>query len=321
MCRVCTLMVLVLLGLSVLWGQSTSSSQSTVSPSQAPTTQSGGSATNPQSPSTPGGSASGETSQDTGSQTTAVPAQSAPAQAQSPASMESPATIPSQPASTGTASSEGNSAPGASSGYPQQVAPAPMGAAEVPVNTEMHATLDTPLSTKTSKPGDRFTATVQNPVRGSNGEVIIPPGSRVEGEISDADEGNAAALKGKVTLSLRFRNVALANGQSFPLSATLVSVNSTNGRDTKKADSESQIQSGKQGKDEARDVGIGAGSIPGLIFGSPLKGLAIGSLEGGGYVLATKGKEVDLPAQTGMVIRLEQPISINGQSTQAPGER
>src|SRR5689334_960543 len=176
MCRAGTLMVLVLAGLSVLWGQSTNSSQSAVSPSQTPATQSGGNATNPQSPSNPTGSASGEASQETGSQSTPVPAQSSPAQTHTPASMESPATIPSQPASTGTAPNEGNSAPGVPSTYQQQVAPAPMGAAEVPVNTEMHATLDTPLSTKTSKPGDRFTATVQNPVRGSNGEVIIPTG-------------------------------------------------------------------------------------------------------------------------------------------------
>ncbi len=29
--------------------------------------------------------------------------------------------------------------------------------------TEIHATLDTPLSTRTSKPGDRFTATIADP--------------------------------------------------------------------------------------------------------------------------------------------------------------
>jgi hypothetical protein len=76
------------------------------------------------------------------------------------------------------------------------------------------------------------------------------------------------------------------------------------------------VQSGTQGKDVAKDVGIGAGvgTVAGLIFGAPLKGLAIGALAGGGYVLATKGKDVQLPAQTGMVIRLDQPLSINGAS-------
>jgi hypothetical protein len=64
----------------------------------------------------------------------------------------------------------------------------------------------------------------------------------------------------------------------------------------------------------AKDVGIGAGigTVAGLIFGGPLKGLAVGALAGGGYVLATKGKDVELPAQTGLVIRLDQPVNSNG---------
>jgi hypothetical protein len=81
------------------------------------------------------------------------------------------------------------------------------------------------------------------------------------------------------------------------------------------------VQSGARGKDAVKDVGIGAGigTVAGLIFGGPLKGLAIGALAGGGYVLATKGKEVNLPAQTGMVIRLDQPVSSNVAS--APQQR
>lgn len=214
-----------------------------------------------------------------------------------------------------------------------QASPAPAGngaaspdsaavADQIAAGTELHATLDTPLSTKTSKPGDRFTATVADPVRGSNGGVVIPGGARVEGEVADAEEGKTlAALRGKGKLNLRFRDVVLPTGQSLPLTATLVSVNDTNGKNTKKADQEGQVQSSTRSKDVAKDVGIGAGvgTVAGLIFGGPLKGLAIGTLAGGGYVLATKGKDVNLPAQTGMVIRLDQPVS--GARTSAPLQR
>jgi hypothetical protein len=62
---------------------------------------------------------------------------------------------------------------------------------------------------------------------------------------------------------------------------------------------------------------VGGGS--GTAFGGPLKGLAIGTLVGGGYVLSTKGKEVNLPAQTGMVIRLDQPVT--AAATPAPPQR
>ena len=55
---------------------------------------------------------------------------------------------------------------------------------EVGAGTEIHAALDTPLFSKTSKPGDRFTATVSDPVRANNGAVVIPAGARVEGEVA-----------------------------------------------------------------------------------------------------------------------------------------
>lgn len=182
---------------------------------------------------------------------------------------------------------------------------------EVPASTEMRATLDTPLSTKTSQPGDRFTATISQPVSGSNG-VVIPAGARVEGEVSESDQDKAAAFRGKGKLNLRFRDIVLPNGQTIPLAASLVSVNSTNGRVAQKADNESRVESGTQGRTVARDLGTsaGVGTVGGLAFGGPLRGLAIGNLPGGGYVLATNAKTVNLPAQTGMVIRLDQPFTI-----------
>ena len=86
---------------------------------------------------------------------------------------------------------------------------------EVGAGTEIHAALDTPLSSKTSKPGDRFTATVSDPVRANNGAVVIPAGARVEGEVAESeDEKTLAALKDKPKLSLRFRDVVLPTGQT-----------------------------------------------------------------------------------------------------------
>jgi hypothetical protein len=41
-------------------------------------------------------------------------------------------------------------------------------------------------------------------------------------------------------------------------------------------------------------------------FGPPLKGLAVGNLAGGGYVLATKGKQVNLPAECGLRLRVDR---------------
>jgi hypothetical protein len=172
---------------------------------------------------------------------------------------------------------------------------------EVGSGTEIHAALDTPLSSKTSKPGDRFTATVSEPVRANNGAAVIPSGARIEGEVAESeDEKIQAALRGKGKLSLRFRDVVLPSGQTLPLTATLISVHDT-GKSSKKADAGTQI-----------GIGAGTGSATGRSFGGHIKGLAIGALSGGGYVVATNGKDVNLPAQAGMLIRVDQPLSWNG---------
>jgi len=281
------LCLLVLLSAALLSAQRTTSDPPSQPQTQTPSSQNS-SAVNPQSPTTPVGT---------------EPAQSSPAQPSNQNQQGTPNTA------------DQNSARPPDVGGVPSVEPAPTGADQVPVNTEMHAALDTPLSSKTSKGGDRFTSTVTDPVRGSNGAVIIPAGARVEGEVADAEQTNAIpALRGKSQLSLHFRDIVLPNGQTLPLSATLVSVNNTNGKSARKAD-DGQVQSGTQGKDVAKDTGAGtdAGEA-GLVFGSPLKGLAVGALAGGGYVLSTKDKDINLPAQTGMVIRLDQPLTASGGS-------
>jgi hypothetical protein len=206
----------------------------------------------------------------------------------------------------------------------QQSAPAAGSTAvidQVGAGTEIHAALDTPLSSKTSKPGDRFTATVSDSVQANNGAVVIPSGARVEGEVAESeDEKTQAALRGKGKLSLRFRDVVLPSGQTLPLTATLVSVHDTSGKNSKKTDAATQVDSGRNGKDaKIAGAGAGVGNRAGRSFGGPLKGLAIGALSGGGYVVATNGKDVNLPAQAGMLIRVDQPLSWSG--TSAPIQR
>ena len=191
-----------------------------------------------------------------------------------------------------------------------------VGVDRIPAGTEIHAILDTPLSNRTSRPGDRFTATISDSVRGSGGIVVIPAGARVEGEVAEPDEGKAtAALREKGALSLHFLNLVLPSGDSLPLAATLISVHGT-GKNARSATGEGRTQSSARSSDDARNMSIG--SAGGTAFGGPIKGLAIGPLAGGGYVLSTKAKDVSLPAQTGMVIRLDQAMSATGQETPQP---
>lgn len=159
--------------------------------------------------------------------------------------------------------------------------------------TEIRATLDTPLSTKTSRVGDRFTATVSAPVRGVIGNVIIPAGSKLNGQVSDSDnEKLADAIKDMGHLNLRFTDIQLPSGTDVPVEATLISVH--NSKPTTRSENTNTSSA----------IGTNAG-LSGA-FGPPLKGLAVGTLAGGGYVLATTGKQVTLPAECGLRLRVDR---------------
>ena len=189
----------------------------------------------------------------------------------------------------------------------------PASGGQIAAGTQIHATLDTPLSTRTSKSGDRFTATIAEQVSaGKESSVVIPTGARLEGEVAEAEENSKTltGLKGMAKLNLRFRDVVLPNGPTLPLTATLLSVHDTSSMAGKKEAARDSAT--------AKSMGIAANSGAAsseVVFGGPLKGLAIGKLAGGNYVLSTQGKEISLPAQTGLVIRLDDTVSWNGSTS------
>ena len=161
--------------------------------------------------------------------------------------------------------------------------------------TNIRATLDTPLSTKTARVGDRFTATVAQPVHDASGAIVVPVGAKVNGQISETENTNlASAIKGMGHLDLRFTDIQLPDGTDLPLSATLLSVHNTKAPNPAKPDP------------------LAAVAVNSTGFGRPIKGLAVGNVAGGGYVLATNGKQVDLPAETGLLLRVDRNTPLPG---------
>jgi len=181
---------------------------------------------------------------------------------------------------------------------PNNSAPNPV-ARHISPGTTIRASLDTPLSTKTSKVGDRFTATVTAPVVDSSGNLIVPIGSKVNGQITEpSDEKLASAIKGMGHLNLRFTNVQLANGNDIPISATLLSVHKPQ-----------PAQSFGDDSSQTTNPSIGSSTALSRAFGPPIKGVAVGNLSGGGYVLSTSGKQVELPADCGLRLRVDRDTS------------
>jgi hypothetical protein len=157
--------------------------------------------------------------------------------------------------------------------------------------------LDTPLSTKTARVGDRFTATISSPVKDSAGNIAIPIGAKLNGQVSEAENGRlASAIKDMGHLNLRFTDIQIPTGSDIPINATLLSVHNSKG---------GRLITTDTGRTPAIQPMGATGGVSGA-FGPPLRGLAVGNLAGGGYVLATTGKQVELPAQCGLRLRIDR---------------
>src|SRR2546422_6444208 len=107
----------------------------------------------------------------------------------------------------------------------------------IPADTVIGVVLDQTISSKTSKAGDKFTATVESPIE-IEGKVAIPKGARAEGVVNEAKA--AGRFKGGAALSL-----------------TLTSV-TVNGKDHEIQTSGATISSKGKGKRTAAMVGGGA---------------------------------------------------------------
>jgi len=164
----------------------------------------------------------------------------------------------------------------------------------LPEGTRLAVRLDHAVSTATHRAGDRFTATLAEPVE-QDGRVVIPKGARLTGRLRQS--APSGRLKGQAVLSLVPERIEWA-GRS-------VAVDS---RGWTRASS----------RHRRRNLawmggGSGAGALIGALAGGGA-GAAIGAGAGAAAGLAgaavTGRKHVSVPAETLLAFRLRSPLEI-----------
>src|SRR5688572_22252609 len=83
--------------------------------------------------------------------------------------------------------------------------------------TVIRTSLQHALTTDSNAPGDPFTAKVVDDVKVNN-TVVIPIGSTVKGVV--AESKRSGRVKGRAYMSLKFTEVVLPNGKSYPIQAS-----------------------------------------------------------------------------------------------------
>ena len=162
---------------------------------------------------------------------------------------------------------------------------------EIPVGTELDVRLQTPLSSDTAQVEQRVDATtLVNLTRG--GVVVVPAGSMLRGHVVAVDRASHTDRRG--SLVLQFTQLT-ANGRTHDVTLSV----------TQALQSE-----GIRGEIGKIGVGAGVGAILGGILGGTkgvLAGILIG---GGGTILATEGKDVELDAGTVLRVRFDAPLDV-----------
>jgi len=142
----------------------------------------------------------------------------------------------------------------------------------IPNNTSMVAVLNTNLSTRDSRDGDRFTMTVRSP-----GQY---DGATIEGYVSNLDRGGR--ISGRSEMTLNFDRIRMRDGRTYNFAGIVQSVRTADGQ-TINVNNEGNVREDNRTTTTATRAAVGTalGALIGAIAGGG-KGAAIGAAVGAG---------------------------------------
>jgi hypothetical protein len=175
----------------------------------------------------------------------------------------------------------------------------------IPNNTRITAILGTPISTKTTQNGDRFTMEVTSPSE-FNGAVI-------EGQVATTQR--SGVVTGRANMSLEFDTIRLRDGRSYRFGGIVDNVSLANGEKVT-VNNEGTVRDNNQTTKTATRAGIGAavGALIGAIAGGgsgAAIGAAVGAGAGAGTVVLQGRGDIELTQGTQFMITASAPANAN----------
>jgi hypothetical protein len=198
-------------------------------------------------------------------------------------------------------------------GFKRQETP-PSGSYAVEPGTRILLNMINSVSTKTAAVGDRIYLETAYPIL-SNGKVVIPQGSWVQGTVTQVKR--PGRVKGKGELYVRFDSLTLPNGVTRDFRGR---IGAMDGRSTEDVDrEEGKIKAPGNKKGDATTVaqtagaGAGVGTIAGAASGHYGMGAGIGGAAGAAAglagVLLSRGPDATLTKGTTMEMVLDRTLS------------
>ncbi|HEV2490729.1 MAG TPA: hypothetical protein VGT03_13055 [Candidatus Acidoferrales bacterium] len=186
--------------------------------------------------------------------------------------------------------------------------------AQLMQGTQVRLVLLNGLSTSVARTGDPFTAIVAEPVYLGN-QLILPAGAKIHGTVTGIERPKRFSMfRGGASMNLNFQSIEVQS-RIFPVRMSLLQLykSSTEGGKARKDVKEVEgvaVEQKHDIKGDLIDVGIGTGggTLAGAVFSHVARGFGIGIIGGAAYVMVKKGKDVVLPAETVMLVRLDNTV-------------
>jgi hypothetical protein len=188
----------------------------------------------------------------------------------------------------------------------------------VPANTAIPLQLRNAINSRTAYVGQAIYCETIYPIT-KNNRIVIPVGTYVKGQLTQVKR--PGRMKGKAELGLRFDSITLPDGVTHRLRATLSGF-AGNGKEGFRRDESKVEGESSKGQDAATVAVSGAegatiGAITRRGTGAAVGG-ASGALGGLIWVLATRGKDVVLPAGTDLELQLTAPLDLGAGDVSTP---
>lgn len=198
----------------------------------------------------------------------------------------------------------------------------------VPSGTRLPLILHNAITTRNAKPGDPVYLETLFPIVIED-HILIPAGSYVQGEVTDAKR--PGKVKGTGEIRIRLNTMILPNGYTVNFNAIPTNAGTGGNEGT---DKEGNIHGDT---DKGTDVGTvmkttGIGAAIGGIAGRSGAGAGIGAGAGAAVglatVLLTRGPELELPRGTTVDVILDRPVYLDanrvnftdpGRASELPG--
>ena len=184
--------------------------------------------------------------------------------------------------------------------------------------TQVHLRLLTDLTTAVAKSGDPFIAEVTEPVY-LGSQMILPSGARVHGTVGGVIHTRRFSIfRGQAAMNLSFRELQI-DSRLFPAKMSILGLESPSSGDAAgRARKDVKVDEGQvvEAKHDFKGdviggaIGIGGGTVVGAVFSHAMRGFGFGLIGSAAYIVERKGKEVDLPAQTTIVVRMDNTVSL-----------